>query len=145
MKTFAESELEFVPIIDCPVYVFISKDHPLAKKSRISFDELSEYPCLTYDQGKNNAFYFSEEVYSTNRYKQVIKADDRATMVEMMIGLNGYTLGSGILVNDISDTRFTAVPFDSDDVMTIGYIHRSDSSLSDLAHRYIDILKGQCS
>ncbi len=144
MKTLKENELEFVPVVDCPVYVFISKDHPLAGKERISFEELSDYPCLAFDQGENNAFYFSEEVFSTKKYQQIIKACDRATMIELMIGLNGYTLGSGILVNDVSDTRFVAVPFDSDDVMTIGYIHRRDLPLSDLAVRYLELLRAEC-
>lgn len=139
-KTLKENGLEFEPLYDCPVYVFIGTNHPLAKKKKITFDELAPYPCLAFDQGEDNAFYFSEEVLSTEQYPRKIRANDRATMVELMIGLNGYTLGSGILVNELTDTQFVAIPFDSDDVMTIGYIHRKNMPLSDLAQRYLEIL-----
>ncbi len=139
-KTFKENGLEFEPLYDCPVYVFIGTNHPLAKKEKITFEELAPYPCLAFDQGENNAFYFSEEVLSTEQYPRKIRANDRATMIELMIGLDGYTLGSGILVNELTDTQFVAIPFDTDDVMTIGYIHRKDIPLSDLAQRYLEIL-----
>lgn len=139
-KTLKENGLEFEPLYDCPVYVFIGTNHPLAKKKKITFDELAPYPCLAFDQGEDNAFYFSEEVLSTEQYPRKIRANDRATMVELMIGLNGYTLGSGILVNELTDTQFVAIPFDTDDVMTIGYIHRKNMPLSDLAQRYLEIL-----
>lgn len=139
-KTLKENGLEFEPLYDCPVYVFIGTNHPLAKKKKITFDELAPYPCLAFDQGEDNAFYFSEEVLSTEQYPRKIRANDRATMVELMIGLNGYTLGSGILVNELTDTQFVAIPFDTDDVMTIGYIHRKNIPLSDLAQRYLEIL-----
>lgn len=139
-KTFKENGLEFEPLYDCPVYVFIGTDHPLAKKKKITFEELAPYPCLAFDQGENNAFYFSEEVLSTEQYPRKIRANDRATMIELMIGLDGYTLGSGILVNELTDTQFVAVPFDTDDVMTIGYLHRKDIPLSDIAQRYLEIL-----
>ncbi|MQN01832.1 MAG: LysR family transcriptional regulator [Lachnospiraceae bacterium] len=140
-KTFKEYDLEFTPLFDCPVYVFLNKDHPLAKEKKISFDELADYPCLSFDQGENNAFYLSEEVLSTKHYPRIVRANDRASMIDLMIGLNGYTLCSGIIVDDINDGRFTAVPFDSDDVMTIGYIRRKNIPLSDLAKRYIELLK----
>ena len=139
-KTFKENGLEFEPLYDCPVYVFIGTDHPLAHKKKITFEELAPYPCLAFDQGENNAFYFSEEVLSTEQYPRKIRANDRATMIELMIGLDGYTLGSGILVNELTDTQFVAIPFDTDDLMTIGYIYRKDIPLSDLAQRYLEIL-----
>ena len=92
MKLFSESNLEFHEILHCGIYAYIWKGHPLANKKEISIEELQEYPCLSFDQGINNSFYFAEEVLSTYDYKQIIKANDRATMLNLMVGLNGYTL-----------------------------------------------------
>ena len=84
--------------------------HPLAEKSIISIDELEEYPCLAFEQGVNNSFYFAEEILSTYEYKRVIKADDRATMLNIMVGLNGFTLCSGIISEAVSYTHLPRPP-----------------------------------
>ncbi len=78
-KLFKESDLEFHPLMDCGIYVYMWKGHPLAKKEEISLEELEEYPCLSFEQGSYNSFYFAEEVLSTYGYKRLIKACDRAT------------------------------------------------------------------
>ena len=96
-KLFDESDLEFCPLMDCGIYVYLWKGHPLANQKEITIEELQEYPCLSFEQGNYNSFYFAEEVLSTYSYKQLIKANDRATLLNLMVGLNGYTLCSGIL------------------------------------------------
>ena len=96
-KLFNEYGLEFTPILTCGIYVYIWKGHPLADNKVITIEELEEYPCLSFEQGSNNSFYFAEEVLSTYQYKRLIKANDRATMLNLMVGLNGYTLCSGII------------------------------------------------
>ena len=96
-KLLKSYDLEFHHLVDCQAYVYIWKDHPLAKEASISFAQLNGYPCLSFEQGDNSSFYFAEEILSTNEYSQVIKANDRATMLNLMVGLNGYTLCSGII------------------------------------------------
>jgi DNA-binding transcriptional LysR family regulator len=140
-KILKENELEFVPLFKCGISVYISKNHPLAGKSSISFEELEGYPCLSFDQGDKNSFYFAEEVLSTLDYKQIIKANDRATLLNLMVGLNGYTLCSGIICEDLNGSNYVSVPFETDDTMTIGYIKRKKLPLSLVAEKYIDILR----
>lgn len=140
-KIFAENGLEFLPLFVCGVSVYLSKNHPLAKKKEIEFDELENYPCLSFEQGEKNSFYFSEEVLSTLDYKQIIKADDRATMLNLMIGLQGYTLCSGIICEELNGGNFVSVPLNTKDTMTIGYIKRKNMPLSVLGQKYIEILK----
>ena len=103
-KLFKESGLEFVPLLDCSIYVYLWKGHPLADRKKLTLEELSEYPCLAFDQGNNNSFYFAEEVLSTYEYKRLIRANDRATMLNLMVGLNGYTLCSGIICEPLNGT-----------------------------------------
>lgn len=140
-KIFAENDLEFIPLFDCGVCVYIAATHPLAKKKEIAFEELADYPCLSFEQGEKNSFYFAEEVLSTLEYRQIIKADDRATMLNLMTGMNGYTLCSGIIYGDLNGGNYMSIPLKSDDVMTIGYIKRKNMPLSRLATEYIEIVK----
>ena len=139
-KLFHENGLEFHPLLDCHIYVYLWKGHPLAGKELISLEELEEYPCLAFDQGNNNSFYFAEEVLSTYDYKQLIRGNDRATLLNLMVGLNGYTLCSGIICEDLNGSDYCAVKLDSDEVMTIDYLVRKGSVISPLGRKYIDEL-----
>ncbi len=137
-KLFNEYGLEFTPILTCGIYVYIWKGHPLADNKVITIEELEEYPCLSFEQGSNNSFYFAEEVLSTYQYKRLIKANDRATMLNLMVGLNGYTLCSGIICEGLNGDDYRAVKLDSDEDMTIGYIRRKDVELSPLGRKYLE-------
>ncbi|MCQ2538070.1 MAG: LysR family transcriptional regulator [Lachnospiraceae bacterium] len=140
-KILEENDLEFTELYECGISVFMSKRHPLAKRKIINMEELAEYPCLSFEQGDKNSFYFAEEVLSTLPYKQIIKADDRATMLNLMTGLNGYTLCSGIICQDLNGGIYTSVPLETEDTMIIGYIKRKNIPLSLLGQRYVELLK----
>lgn len=140
-RLFHESGVEFVPILECGIYVYMWKEHPLAQKSCITIEELQEYPCLSFEQGSHNSFYFAEEVLSTYEYKQLIRANDRATMLNLMVGLNGYTLCSGILCENLNGNEFCAVKLDSEEIMTIGYVKRKGVALGALALKYLEEIR----
>ncbi|MDO4321780.1 MAG: LysR family transcriptional regulator [Lachnospiraceae bacterium] len=140
-KLFRENNLEFHPLFSCGVYVYMWKGHPLVGKSRICRDDLEEYPCLTFDQGLQNSFFLAEEILSTYEYKRTIKANDRATMLNLMIGLNGYTLCSGIICEELNGNEYVAVPLDTEERMTIGYIARKGMSVSPLGARYLEEIR----
>lgn len=145
-KLLKSYDLEFHHLVDCQAYVYIWKDHPLAKEASISFAQLNGYPCLSFEQGDNSSFYFAEEILSTNDYSQVIKANDRATMLNLMVGLNGYTLCSGIICEELNGNDFVAVPFRDDaqnpnSVMEIGYIVKKNTVRSKMGELYIEKLK----
>ncbi len=140
-KLLRENDLEFIPLFDCKIYVYLSKSNPLAEKKAIAFEDLQQYPCLSFEQGDNNSFYFAEEVLSTYDYRQIIKADDRATLLNLMVGLNGYTLCSGIICSELNGEEYAAVPLDTEETMTIGYIKRKKMHLSILGEKYIEELQ----
>ena len=137
-KLFHQSGVEFHELLKCHIYVYLWKGHPLASKKEITLEELEEYPCLSFDQGQNNSFYFAEEVLSTYDYKRLIKANDRATFLNLMIGLNGYTLCSGIMCEELNGSDYCAVKLKSDEIMTIGYISRKGVPISPLGKKYLD-------
>ena len=140
-KLFQESELEFHAIIDCGIYVYMWKGHPLAGKEEIALKELDDYPCLSFDQEINNSFYFAEEVLSTYAYKRLIKANDRATLLNLMVGLNGYTLCSGIICESLNGSDYCAVKLKSEETMTIGYLKRKGVALSPLGQKYLEEIR----
>lgn len=137
-KLFNDYDLEFFELLKCGIYVYLWKGHPLAEKEIISLEELEEYPCLSFEQGNNNSFYFAEEVLSTYEYKRLIKANDRATMLNLMIGLNGYTLCSGIICEELNGSDYKAVLLNSDEEMTIGYLKRKGTAISPLGKKYLE-------
>ncbi|MBQ8515448.1 MAG: LysR family transcriptional regulator [Ruminococcus sp.] len=137
-KIFAEAGLRFVPLLECGIYVYMWKGHPLAGQKEIALEELEEYPCLGFAQGEYNSFYFAEEVLSTYQYKRFIRANDRATMLNLMVGLNGYTLCSGIICEDLNGQDYCAVKLKSNEKMTIGYISRKDAVLSAIGEKYLE-------
>ena len=137
-KLIHESAVEFHELLKCHIYVYLWKGHPLASKEEITLEELEEYPCLSFDQGHNNSFYFAEEVLSTYDYKRLIKANDRATFLNLMIGLNGYTLCSGIMCEELNGSDYCAIKLKSDEIMTIGYIARKGVQVSPLGKKYLE-------
>lgn len=136
-KLFEENNLEFHALFDCQEYVYLWKGHPLAKQKEISLEELADYPFLSFDQGSNNSFYFAEEVFSTYEYRQSIKANDRATMLNLMRGLNGYTLCSGIICEQLNGSEYCAVKLSTEETMTIGYLKRKGIPLSSMGKEYL--------
>lgn len=140
-KLFQESELEFCELLKCGIYVYMWKEHPLAGQEEIGLEELDEYPCLSFEQGENNSFYFAEEVLSTYAYKRLIKANDRATLLNLMVGLNAYTLCSGIICENLNGSDFCAVKLKSEEIMTIGYLKRKGAALSPLGQKYLEEIK----
>lgn len=145
-KMMKSAGLEFHYLIECQAYVYLWKNHPLAGEDSISFQQLADYPCLAFEQGEDSSFYLAEEILSTNEYPRIIHANDRATMLNLMVGLNGYTLCSGIICEELNGNEFAAVPFRGDEEnqnsrMEIGYIVRKNTILSKMGEIYVEALK----
>ncbi len=146
-KFLKSNQLEFHPLIKCEPYVYLWKGHPLANKQSIRLEELRDYPCLSFEQGPSGAFYFAEEILSTYDYIRTIKATDRATMLNLMVGLNGYTLCSGIICEELNGSDYVAVAFEDEEEevaagrMEIGYIVKENMILSQMGEKYIKELR----
>lgn len=144
-KLLRTNSLQFNHLIECQPYVYLWSGHPLAKQEKITFEQLKDYPCLSFEQGDSSSFYFAEEILSTNEYFRTIKANDRATMLNLMIGLNGYTLCSGIICQELNGDDYLAVPFETVDseggIMEIGYITKKNMVLSSIGKMYIEEIK----
>ena len=146
LKLLNANGLAFHHLINCNAYVYLWKGHPLANQASISFADLAPYPCLSFEQGDDSSFYFAEEILSTNEYPRSIKTTDRATNLNLMTGLNGYTLCSGIICEELNGSDFIAVPYEADSsnpnsIMEVGYVVRNNAILSAMGEKYIAEIK----
>ncbi|WP_077611185.1 LysR family transcriptional regulator [Clostridium sp. Marseille-P2415] len=140
-KLFKESGLIFHPLFEASPHVFISSAHPLSRQDSVTLDDLQPFPFLAFEQGEKNSFYYSEEILSTVPRKKIIYVSDRATLFNLLIGLNGYTICSGILNSNLNGDNIIAVPLRTSEHMKIGWIANPKVHLSIFAENYLEELK----
>lgn len=140
-KTLREKDLTFQTLFIARPHVFVSCNSPLAGQKAVTLEDLAPYPRLSYEQGEHNSFYFSEEILSTLESKKDIMVCDRATLFNLLIGLNGYTICSGVISEELNGREIVAVPLLADDYMEIGYITHNKLVPSRFAGLYIEALK----
>ncbi len=144
-KLIREAGLVFTPLFVASPHIFIARTNPLAGRRSVTLSDLEEFPRLTFDQGVNKYFYLSEEILSTQSAKQNIRVSDRATIFNLMIGLGGYTISTGIISDDL-DPSIVAVPLEVEELIEIGWIGRASVSLTAQAQRFVaemrDVVSG---
>ncbi len=141
LRILQENALHFESLFTAIPHVFVSRNHPLTEKNKVKLQDLEDYPCLTYEQGLHNSFYFSEELHSVDYSPKSIIVSDRATLFNLLIGLDGYTISSGILSKDLNGEEIVSIPLESSEKMQIGYIYTDNAPLSTIGERYITLLK----
>ena len=140
-KILQARDLVFTELFVAKPHIFISDRNPLAKKKSVRIADLKQYPCLSFEQGEHNAFYFSEEMFSTEIHPMNIRVRDRATLFNLLIGLNGYTVSSGVIDRELNGENIISVPLAEKGEMQIGYITHEQASLSRLGTIYLEALK----
>ncbi|MFD0587403.1 LysR family transcriptional regulator [Paenibacillus sp. GCM10027627] len=140
-KLLKSANLQFNSLFTAKPHVFISVHNPLAKQKIVTIDQLQEYPYLSFDQGEYNSFHFSEEILSTLSHKKSITVNDRATLFNLLIGLNGYTISTGVLSADLNGNAIIPVPLDCEENINVGWISHKNTSLSLLGSAYVEALK----
>ena len=141
LKIIRQNGLKFEELFTATPHVFICANHPLAGKDSISMKDLENYPYLSFEQGEYNSFYYSEEILSTLDRSKNIKVRDRATLFNLVIGLNGYTVSSGIISQELNGENIIAKPLQVDEYMRIGTITQKNMPLSRYGIAYMEALK----
>lgn len=140
-KLLKEANLVFSPLLMASPHVFLFRRHPLAKADVVRFEELEAYPCITFDQGEENSFYFSEEIGSDRPLRKHILVTDRAAVVNLLMDLDAYILTTGVLPSYLHGKDIVSVPLESDEIMTVGAIRHADRRMSELGHAYMTSLE----
>ena len=139
-KLFDDNSLIATTLFTTTPHIFVSKSNPLANRKKLNMKDLEDYPYLSYDQGLHNSFYFSEEMMSQIPHPKSIVVSDRATLFNLMIGLDGDTVATGILNSKLNGDEIVAIPLDVDDVIDIVYIRHDKANLSKMGQKFIDYL-----
>ncbi len=140
-KLLRDYGLKFVPLLIRETYVYVWRDHPLANMDELSLNDLVQYPCVSFDQNSDNEFYLSEEALGDYDFDKLIRTSDRATSAELMTSLNGYSIGTGNMVDSQAlKEGFISIKLKEEDPLTIGYIVKMNHKLSDIAEQYIQEL-----
>ena len=138
-KIIREYGLEFSPLMRKETYIYVWKDHEFAGRSEIALEELSGYPCISFDQSDDTQFYLSEEAMADYDFQKMIKSDDRATTMELMAELHGYSIGCGMLSGEDAILEgLVSIKLREEDPLTIGYIVRKGSVLSVYGQAYVE-------
>ena len=140
-KLIHTNELTFTELFTAHPHIFIGKTHPLAHKEVVSMDELEEYPYISFEQGDHNSFYFSEEIFSTVVRPKHIRVRDRASLFSLLLGLDGYTVSSGVIDKEVNGENIISVPLAEEGLMHIGYITNNKMQRSRLGQEYIRALE----
>ena len=140
-KLFREFQLKFTPLMKKETYIYVWENHKLANRKEVSIEEMKEYPCISFDQEEEGIFYLTEEAMADYSFEKLIKSDDRATSMELIHELSGYSIGSGMLSQENAILRgLKAVKLKEEDPLIIGYITRKGSALSVYGQSYIEEL-----
>lgn len=139
-RMLAANELVFEELFCATPHVFVCADHPLAGCSSVTLEDLEDYPFLSYEQGSYNSFYYSEELTSTFERRKNIRVRDRATLFNLAMGLNGYTVCSGVISHELNGPGIISIPLDVDEYMEIGIITRKNTTLTRYGRAYIDAI-----
>ena len=140
-KLIHTNELTFTELFTAHPHIFIGKNHPLANKDVVSMDELEDYPYISFEQGDHNSFYFSEEIFSTVVRPKHIRVRDRASLFSLLLGLDGYTVSSGVIDEEVNGENIISVPLAEEGLMHIGYITNNKMHRSRLGQEYIQALE----
>lgn len=139
-RLLKDANLEFHSLFIAKPHIFISVNNPLAKQDVVSIHQLEPYPYLSFEQGEYNSFHFSEEILSTLSHPKSIRVNDRATLFNLLIGLNGYTISTGVLSAELNGRDIIPVPLDCEETMNVGWISHKSAALSKLATVYVEAL-----
>lgn len=139
-KLFSDGNLKFTPLFNTNPHVYVRAGHPLAAKETILLDDILPFPYITFEQGDNNSLHFSEEMLSFTQIEKNIKVTDRATLTNLLLGSDSYTIGTGIMASALNGNGLVTIPYDSNEVFTVGWIAHKDRKPSEIMSAYIELL-----
>ena len=134
---FAATGLEFVELIQSAPRVALPASHPLINAEKLTLEQLEDYPYIYFEQEENAPVYLAEEALADEKRHKGIACTDRASLSELIVALNGYTVTSGILVGISDGAGLNTVPLDTDVKLHLGYVVKKGAELSETAQKYV--------
>jgi len=140
-RILLNKKLNFTPIFKTSPHVFIRKEHPVCKQDILTYTQLMQYPFVSYEQGNHNVSFFTEEIMECIDVKKHIEISDRASLMNVLMTTDSYTIGTGIMPSALNEGKIISVPLESSSYYNIGYILHTDRKCSDLTAHFINMLE----
>lgn len=140
MRAFAEARIVFTPLFEARPHAFVRAGHPLAGRVTLTLADLEPYPRYSFEQGRENSFYYSEEPLAHLPHAKNIRYSDRGTLTNLLTHYDGYTLSTGVLSEEMR-SGVVSIPLETDERMQVGYVMHAERRAGQLLERYIDNLK----
>ena len=140
-RILTKKKLVFTSVLKTSPHVFVRKEHLVCRKDVLTYADLREYPFVSYEQGKHNISFFTEEIMESSDIKRHVEISDRASLMNVLLMTDSYTIGTGIMPSTLNDGKIVSIPLESDLYYNIGYILHTDRKYSELTLRFIEMLK----
>ena len=140
-EAFEASGVEYTELVRSTPRVALPASHPMSNAKKLTLDDLTDWPYIHFDQGADSPVEFAEEALAEVPRSKSIACTDRASLSELIVALNGYTVTSGILVGIADGSQLTTVPLDTDVTLHLGIITRKGEALSELGTSFVERLK----
>ena len=127
----------FNEFLQSPPHVYVRKEHALAKRKQISYDDLIDYPYLSYEQGARNSSFFTEELVDGFKANKRVTISDRATLMNVLLTTDSYTVGTGIMPSALNGGKIVGIKIASQSFYRIGYVLRKGESVNELTTAFI--------
>lgn len=142
MKRYlGKKKLSFTSVLKVFPHVFFRKEHPLAQCGRLTNSDLKDYPYVSYEQGEHNSSFFTEELMDTSHINKHIEISDRATLMNVLLITDSYTVGTGIMPSSLNQGAISSVPLESEEYYIIGYLLNENRKVSKVTEKFIGVLK----
>ena len=140
-RILINKKLNFTPLFKTSPHVFIRKEHPVCNQDILTYTQLMQYPFVSYEQGNHNVSFFTEEIMECIDVKKHIEISDRASLMNVLMTTDSYTIGTGIMPSALNEGKIISVPLESSSYYNIGYILHTDRKCSDLTAHFINMLE----
>ena len=137
---FAEAGVEFVELIESTPRVALPKSHPFVNAESLTLEQLEDFPYLYFEQEEGAPSWYAEEALADEQRHKSIACTDRASLSELIVALNGYTVTSGILVGISDGAALATVHLDTDVKLHLGYIVKKGTELSEAGKKFVEKL-----
>jgi len=136
-ETFAAAGVEFIELKESAPRVALPATHPLVNADTLTLDQLDDYPYVYFEQEEDAPSFLAEEAHASFARKKAIACTDRASLSELIVALNGYTVTSGILVGISDGKGLTTVPLETNVRLHLGYIVKKGATLSATGQKFV--------
>ena len=143
-RFLGNKKIEFTLLLKAKPHIFVRNNHLLSKNEFVTYAQLKEFPFVSYEQGKNANSFFTEEIMEESVYKRHIEISDRASLMNVLLTTDCYTIGTGIMPSTLNEGKIVSIPLESEDYYNIGYILHSDRRISEMTGEFIGMMKTLC-